>query len=124
MIVDEDEPVAGQNRRGSFAECHPHAHLNSKVFLPDQVALHVEAIHAARTKKRIDMFAVGDRRVGGEAAVGRVESLMRRRGFSRTLPEDLSGFPVQAENIEPVLCLQAGAAAEAAAWIRACCRGC
>ena len=86
--------AAGRRRaRGhAFAKGHPHPHLDAEVLLPDERALQVVDVDPARPEEREDVLAVGDGRVGGEAAVGRVEAFMGRGGRGRALPESWPVF--------------------------------
>ena len=114
VIEHEDELVAGEHGRHAFAEGHPHAHLHAEVLLPDQRALEVVAVHPARSEERVDVLAVGDRRVRGETAVLVVAAFVRRGRLRRALPEDLAGLAIEREHVERVLDLRTAAAARPA----------
>src|SRR6266550_9574527 len=75
MIPANDEGVAVQHGRTAFAVGVEGVHA-AKVFLPFHAAVQVEAIEAARTEKGVEVFTVGDRRIGGEAA-GYVTAFVR-----------------------------------------------
>ena len=61
----------------------------AKVFLPFHFAPEIEAIEAARTEECVKAFAVGDGRVGSQAAGG-VSTFVRELFAQDFLPEHLS----------------------------------
>jgi hypothetical protein len=87
VIPDHDERVAVQGRRRAFAELVPHR-LVAEVLLPDQRAVHVVAVEAARLERGDDVFAVGDRRTRRPRAVVLMRGFVRRFFLGRTFPRD------------------------------------
>ena len=106
VVEHEDQLVAGEHGGHALAERHPHAQLHAEVLLPDERALEVVAVHAARPEEGVDVLAVGHGRVRGEAAVRVVPALVRHRRLRGALPEDLAGLAVEAEHVELVLHLR------------------
>jgi hypothetical protein len=76
MIPDDDERVAVEDRRRSFAELVAHL-LVAEVGLPDQLAVHVVGVEAARFEVGEKVRAVGDRRARGPRAVVLVRRFVR-----------------------------------------------
>ena len=88
MIPANDERVAMEHGRTAFAvrveRLHP-----AEVLLPFQLALEIEAIKAARTEEGVKPLAVGDGRIGSEAA-GLVTALVRPLFAQDFLPQNSS----------------------------------
>jgi hypothetical protein len=113
MIEVQEEAAVMQRQRRPLAEGHVHAHLHAEVLLPQQLAVHVVRVEATGTKEREQARAVGDRRVGCEAAVGPVIPLVRGGDGGRPLPQQLPRRPIDGEHLEAVLeaCVRAAAGA-------------
>ena len=86
------------DRRCALAEAEDDGHA-AQVAGPLLVALHVVAVHAARTERHIDLLAVGHRRCRGVAAVGMVP-LVRHFFLGRVLPQRLARAAVDAHHDE------------------------
>ena len=104
FVIDaDDEAIAVEHGRRSFAELQPDLHLDAEVLLPERPAVDVVGVQTPRAEERIHAFPVGRRGVGGETAVQPVVAFVRCGGRRGLLPEDLARRTVEREDIEPVL---------------------
>ena len=71
----------------------------AEIGFPQEIAVQVQAIDAARAEGGDQVLAVGDRRVGGPTA-GDVGALVRRLAAHRSLPHDTSIVAADGEHHE------------------------
>jgi hypothetical protein len=113
MVLGHVQRIAVQGGRQSFAKRHAHAQ-GGELLLPYQLPVQGVAVQTARTEEGVDVLAVRDGAVGGEAAVTIVVPLVRRGNRGDAFPEHFAGVAVQAQHDELVLDPGSGAAAGAA----------
>ena len=87
VIPHDDQPIAIEHRRASLAELVAHR-LVAEIFLPDELAVHVVGVDAARLERRDHVLPVGHRRRRGPRAVVLVRRFVRRFFARRLLPDD------------------------------------
>ena len=95
MVPVDDQRVAMENRRASFAMAMLALH-HSQVSFPDNRPLHVQAIDAAGSEKSENMLPIGYRGLGSEAGAV-MASLMWKCFLERLFPESLSVLTVDRE---------------------------
>ena len=98
VVPDDDERVAVERRRRALAELVAHL-LVAEVLLPDQRAVHVVAVEAARLERGDDVLAVGDRRARRPRAVVLMRRLVRRFFAGGPLPSDRAVRAVDREHL-------------------------
>ena len=121
VVAVDDEGVPVKRGRAAFAEAHRHAHL-AQVLVPERLAVQVIAIQAARAEVGVKMFAIGEARGRGEAALALAIAFMRNLLTRHLLPKHFAGLTVQAQNGELIDFRRLGAGAEAASAFLPPCR--
>src|SRR6201988_5264099 len=100
MIENQKQLIAKQQRRRAFAKREPHLHLHAEVFFPNQFSAEVVSIKTSRTKERVDIPAISNRRVRRKAAIRAVITFVRRRYLCGSLPENFARLAIETEHFE------------------------
>ena len=108
MVEVEDQSVSVKDRRRALAETVAHSHFYAEVLFPGQLPVQLVDVEAPGTEEGVDVTAVGDRRVGGEASVTPVVPLVGRLDDGSIAPQGLARVLVQAQDLELVLDLSHG----------------
>ncbi len=100
MIVDlEEQPVIKKRGGAGRAPARPHL-IDTEVSLPEELAVHVEAVQPVHAKVGIDVLAIGHRGFRG-VGVGAVPRHRRPAFFHGRVPDLLTRLSVEADH--PIL---------------------
>ena len=122
VIPDDDQVVAVECGRGTFAELVAHL-LVAEVFLPDERPVHVVGVEAERLEEGEDMLAVGRRGARRPRTVVGMARLVRLRLARRALPGDLAGAAIDRVHDEAMCLSRRDAAARRVRRSAGCGRG-
>src|SRR5262249_29776082 len=100
VVALHEDAIAIKRRRSAGAEAEHHW-IRAEVFLPYELAGHIEAIEAGHAEVAIDPFAVGDRCFGC-VGVGVVDGYGWFLLGGELLPQDFAGGFVEAVDLPAV----------------------